>query len=511
MRKGKPKTPKKLDLAIEVKNFGPISKGTVSLKNLTVLIGPNNSGKSYIAMLVHAFAESYSQRFGLDASTLHYLIRIPVDEKQILINNLPELEELINMFAKSINEELEIPQEISNKIIDEIYKHYYDHNLKDKIEAIYACQQKELIRIDETSYKIGITYSGNVSILSFVRSGKYMKIKNTFNADNITYYIQSEKSNQSPSIREAYSFDITESGETASISNIFIRNVLHISKENMIKNCQHIMETVIDSHYRRIAQKSTMPLSYYLPAGRTGILQSYRTLLANIVNNLTFSSTRKTEPASMQGAVVQLISDIYTMPDKHGPLYDIVVEFEHEITKGEITIKRLLPGSIPEIQYSFKGTAIPIHRTSSTISELAPIILYLKHRVEPGDIMIIEEPEAHLHPENQRLMAKLLVKLIRAGVYVIITTHSDFLLEQLSNYLLISTLPTKKKKFFETENYISTDEIGAYVFQQDNTKGGYQIREEEIDKDDGISDEEFFNVNKSLYDETVKIKDAMTE
>lgn len=60
----KPKTIKKPDLSVEVKNFGPISKGAISLKNLTVLIGPNNSGKSYMAMLVHAFAESYSQRFG---------------------------------------------------------------------------------------------------------------------------------------------------------------------------------------------------------------------------------------------------------------------------------------------------------------------------------------------------------------------------------------------------------------------------------------------------------------
>ena len=113
MRKGKPKTPKKLDLAIEVKNFGPVSKGKVALKNLTVLIGPNNSGKSYIAMLVHAFAESYNQRVGntvYDKQTI-----------QTLIKYLPELEKMLISFSGSINEELEIPTAISSKIINKLH------------------------------------------------------------------------------------------------------------------------------------------------------------------------------------------------------------------------------------------------------------------------------------------------------------------------------------------------------------------------------------------------------
>ena len=38
---------------VEVKDFGPIAKASVELKPLTVLLGPNNSGKSYLALAIY--------------------------------------------------------------------------------------------------------------------------------------------------------------------------------------------------------------------------------------------------------------------------------------------------------------------------------------------------------------------------------------------------------------------------------------------------------------------------
>jgi hypothetical protein len=46
--------PAQSELSLGIKNFGPISSGQLQIKPLTVLIGPNNSGKSYVAMLTNS-------------------------------------------------------------------------------------------------------------------------------------------------------------------------------------------------------------------------------------------------------------------------------------------------------------------------------------------------------------------------------------------------------------------------------------------------------------------------
>ena len=49
---------KKIGLNLEMKDFGPIIEGNISLKPLTLFVGPNNSGKSYAAMLIHSIYET---------------------------------------------------------------------------------------------------------------------------------------------------------------------------------------------------------------------------------------------------------------------------------------------------------------------------------------------------------------------------------------------------------------------------------------------------------------------
>jgi len=41
-------------LKIGVSNFGPISRGTLRIAPMTILVGPNNSGKTYAALLAHS-------------------------------------------------------------------------------------------------------------------------------------------------------------------------------------------------------------------------------------------------------------------------------------------------------------------------------------------------------------------------------------------------------------------------------------------------------------------------
>jgi predicted ATPase len=46
----------------------------------------------------------------------------------------------------------------------------------------------------------------------------------------------------------------------------------------------------------------------------------------------------------------------------------------------------------------------------------------------PGSIVLVENPEAHLHPRGQVQVGELLARAANAGVQVIVETHSDHVL-----------------------------------------------------------------------------------
>lgn len=68
----------------------------------------------------------------------------------------------------------------------------------------------------------------------------------------------------------------------------------------------------------------------------------------------------------------------------------------------------------------------PVH-VGFGLTQVFPIVVAALS-AEPGDILMIENPEVHLHPAGQALMGAFLAEVADAGVQVIIETHSDHVL-----------------------------------------------------------------------------------
>ena len=49
-------------LELEVSNFGPIREARIDLRPLTVFVGPSNTGKSWLAILIYALHRYFSDR-----------------------------------------------------------------------------------------------------------------------------------------------------------------------------------------------------------------------------------------------------------------------------------------------------------------------------------------------------------------------------------------------------------------------------------------------------------------
>ena len=92
-------------------------------------------------------------------------------------------------------------------------------------------------------------------------------------------------------------------------------------------------------------------------------------------------------------------------------------------------------------------------------------------------MLIIDEPEIGLHPDNQILLIRILAKMINKGLRLLISTHSDYIIRELNNLIMLSTANSNAKisDLAQTYNYqknefISPSDVGAYLFNY-NEKG----------------------------------------
>jgi len=61
-------------------------------------------------------------------------------------------------------------------------------------------------------------------------------------------------------------------------------------------------------------------------------------------------------------------------------------------------------------------------------------VLLNNNRLNSYSLLILDEPEVHLHPKWQLEMAKVIVELVKNGVKVLVNSHSPYMIEALQRY-----------------------------------------------------------------------------
>lgn len=242
---------------------------------------------------------------------------------------------------------------------------------------------------------------------------------------------------------------------------------------------------------------------YYLPAARSGIMQSHRVIATSLVKRSTrVGLERFPEVPTMSGVIADFMERIILFEDEIVPkdnMAHIAKTLENDVLFGQIRLKPSASG-YPDFRYFPQGIneEIRLSQTSSMVSELAPLVLLLRSGIKPGDTLIIEEPEAHLHPGAQADMAVILARLVRAGVRVIITTHSDWLLQEIGNLILEGLIEDKTD---EPASWLLPEEVGAWHFQKDKP-----VKEIAFHPRKGFSPKDYQDVAEGLYNRSVNLQ-----
>ncbi len=161
-----------------------------------------------------------------------------------------------------------------------------------------------------------------------------------------------------------------------------------------------------------------------------------------------------------------------------------------------------------------KKLHLPIHFASSIAKSLLLLDIYVNHLATENDILIIDEPELNLHPDNQRLVARFLAWIVKRGIKVLITTHSDYIIKEFNILGCIAKLHGAERENLINEFNYSEDEIldfeqiKAYSINQNGN-----VKEAKIGQF-GIDVESFnteINAMNGIYDKILEKLDETNE
>ena len=254
----------------------------------------------------------------------------------------------------------------------------------------------------------------------------------------------------------------------------------------------------------------------HLPSERAGLMNVCGTLVSALVDHAVRAESPRAGavpplPVVQGDFLSQLLEMRFSRRKRprrdRQPLWTVAKRIEEEILGGAVEVGGLPGVAHPHFTYRPHGweTGLPVTQASSMVSELAPLVLCLRN-VDPGDLLIIDEPESHLHPAMQVAFTQRVAEIVRAGVRVILTTHSEWVLEELGNVVGRAALAERSEGGETGTESLDSRQVGVWLFEPTDD-GGSTVKEIALDADTGLYPSGFDAVAAGLHNDWAKIAD----
>lgn len=445
-------------MKINIKNIGPIKNAEINLCNFNVITGYNNTGKTYISYAIYGFLKTWSQNIK-ELNTEKIAEKLINDgflqfdlldyKKKVLIN----FNNLTNNFSSNLNK-------IFSANEDEFQTSIFSLEIEEKEISL------------STKFDIEVNSKGQ----------KILKAEKEPNSTNITVSLLLDNKDKIPPK--------------------FI-----------------IVEVLSDIIYKTILEE-VLPEPYIITSERTGISIFQNEL--DINKNVMFEKLLQADKGKFNLNPFDYLKDVfdrYSVPIKDGidRIRDIEKEFKQKsfISKEYPSLVNKLEKSTGIGYKNIKGQffvtykegrkkiALPLYLGSSSSRALLDLFIFIKHSARKGQLLIIDEPELNLHPSIQIQVSRLLAALSNIGIKVIITTHSDYIVKEINNLLMIGNLPSDKKvmKKFKYDELEYLKNINFYI-SENNTLNKIPTDKYGLERttfDESIN--ELMEVSESLYNQ----------
>lgn len=413
-------------MKIKVKNLGALKQAEFTLGDFTIICGGNNTGKTYATYVLFGFLLTWRQMVSIEIPSA-------------------KIEELLSEGVTRIDTREYL--ERSSKTILKACQAYTR-----QLPRIFAAPPN---RFKETSFRISLDTQN-------------IRLTNKFE--------------QKISAAKAELFSIYKGEESTELV------VTLLAEQETVKIPVNILDDIIADALKKIIFSPLLPNPFIASAERTGAA-IFRKELNFARNRLLEEMGRADKKIDRMELLFKEYQD-YALPIKTNVDFtreletifkqssfiaenhpDILTDFA-EIVGGEYTVTRN-----DELYYLPKGKRVKLSmdESSSAVRSLLDIGFYLRHQAQLGDLLMVDEPELNLHPENQRRIARLFARLVNLGIKVFITTHSDYIIKELNTLIMLDRDRPYLKEIAEKEGYrreelISSKKIKVYIAEETSIK-----------------------------------------
>ena len=116
------------------------------------------------------------------------------------------------------------------------------------------------------------------------------------------------------------------------------------------------------------------------------------------------------------------------------------IELMADVTKDAVSLRYRFEAR-RGVSNSFRATNVGFG-----VSYTLPVVVAILS-ASPGDLILLEAPEAHLHPRGQSRLGELLARAASSGVQILVETHSDHVMNGVRVAVHEGLLPSNNAGF----------------------------------------------------------------
>ena len=436
-----------MSFKVRIKNIGKLTDAEISIGEFTVFAGPNNTGKSFVSKLLYSLfnalnanhAETHiSNLVGPVEEAIRRLLRQNItddeDERLSLLNE--EIGELRIIARKFSIEEM---QEIVPSLLDQtqrllnIRHDFSQLPLKAVSERRRSAFLDAFNKMMEDLCKLAEMLSEE-NVKEFISAGVKYKIR-----DNLIQNFQVPRLSDLRGDESKVGVVSVDNFEAAVIARDWVEFQMR------------------DKAWKRQLYRYSRVIYLESPAYWK---------LKNALENARypFMSLYTGRRERLSGVPRYFYDLVETLESEYAGDMAFPEVYE-KLTGKELINGKIVISERGDLLFQENAHNFSLHTTAMGVANIGILALLIERKVLDEDtLLFIDEPEAHLHPAWQVVMAEALFELARQGINVVIATHSIDILKWLEVHV---------KKNPEDERLVA---LNQFPVENSATDGDFKVK-----------------------------------